>query len=233
MTLKLDAVLLDAFGTLFAPVSAGSPAAHLCRLLASDGVIVSPERAGRAILAEVELYRGKFPHVRCEAELCNLEYEASDLVLAELGLAGFSRERMRRHLLDLFKLSVFPDTEPALDRLQQRGVALGVVSNYNSMLTAHLDELGLANRFRVMVNSADYGEPKPRPGIFHHAVRLLKAMPDRVLYVGDDVENDYYGARQAGLQAVLLNRDAAPVADEVRQIQSLTDLPGLLERNFA
>ena len=60
----LDAVLFDAFGTLFAPISAGSPAAHLRRILASDGVSVPAERAERATLAEVELYRAKFPHIR-------------------------------------------------------------------------------------------------------------------------------------------------------------------------
>ena len=114
----LDAVLFDAFGTLFAPVSAGSPAAHLCRILASDGVSVPAEFAGRAILAEVELYRAKFPHIRDEQELRQLENEASDLVLAELELMQFPRDRMRQHLLDLFKMTAYPDAESALGQLQ-------------------------------------------------------------------------------------------------------------------
>ncbi|MDE2817900.1 MAG: hypothetical protein OXK81_14560, partial [Chloroflexota bacterium] len=67
---RLDAVLFDAFGTLFAPVSAGSPVAHLCRLMASDGVRVPPESAERAIIAEVALYRERFPLIRGKEELC-------------------------------------------------------------------------------------------------------------------------------------------------------------------
>ena len=115
---------------------------------------------------------------------------------------------MRQHLLDLFALTVFPDAEPTLRILHERGLALGVVSNYNALLSAHLEDLGLAHWFSVIVNSADFGKQKPHPGIYHAAIGKLQVSPDRVLYVGDDVDNDYFGARQAGLQAVLLNRDA-------------------------
>lgn len=230
---RLDAVLFDAFGTLFAPVSAGSPVAHLCRLLASDGVRISPERAERAIVAEVALYRERFHLVRTPEELRQLEYAATDIVLSELVLPDFPRDRMRQHLLDLFALTVFSDVDPALRSLHQRGVTLGVVSNYNALLSTHLAELGLADWFRVIVNSADYGKPKPFPGIFHEATKQLSLAPDRVLYVGDDVDNDYYGARQAGLHAVLLSRDVAPVAEEIRAIHALTELPSHLDRHFA
>lgn len=230
---RLDAVLFDAFGTLFAPVSAGSPVAHLCRLMASDGVQVPPESAERAIIAEVALYRERFSLIRGKEELCRLEYAATDIVLSELALPDFPRDRMRQHLLDLFALTVFPDVEPALGSLQERDVALGVVSNYNALLSTHLAELGLADWFRVTVNSADYGKPKPDSGIFHDATRQLGLPPDRVLYVGDDVDNDYYGAQQAGLHAVLLNRDLNPIDEEVRAIHALTELPGLLAQHFA
>ena len=229
----LDAVLFDAFGTLFAPVSADSPAAHLCRLLASDGVSVPVEFAGRAILAELELYRAKFPHIRDEQELRQLEHEASDLVLAELELRRFPRDRMRQHLLDLFKMTVYPDAESALGQLRQRGLALGVVSNYNALLRAHLAELGLEDWFSAIVSSADFGEAKPHPGIFLEGVKQLGASPEQVLFVGDDLQNDYYGAQQVGLHAVLLNRDSAPVPKGVRAIATLNELPGLLGQHFS
>ena len=228
----LDAVLFDAFGTLFAPVSAGSPAAHLCRLLASDGVSVTTGRAERAILAEVELYRAKFQKIRDEQELRQLENEASDLVLAELELRQFPRDRMRQHLLDLFKMTAYPDAESALGQLRQRGLALGVVSNYNALLREQLAELGLEDWFSVIVNSADFGEAKPHHGIFLEGVKLLGASPERVLYVGDDLHNDYYGAQQVGLHAVLLNRDSVAIPADVRAIATLTDLLQLLDYHY-
>ena len=228
----LDAVLFDAFGTLFAPVSAGSPAAHLCRILASDGVSVTAERAGRAILAEVELYRAKFPQIRDKQELRQLENKASDLVMAELELMQFPRDRMRQHLLDLFKMTAYPDAESALGQLRQRGLALGVVSNYNALLREQLAELGLEDWFSVIVNSADFGEAKPHPGIFLEGVKQLGASPERVLYVGDDLHNDYYGAQQVGLHAVLLNRDSVAIPTDVRAIATLVDIPQLLDHHY-
>lgn len=230
---RLDAVLFDAFGTLFAPVSAGSPVTHLCRLMASDGVRVPPERAEQAIVAEVALYRERFPLVRSKEELRRLENAATDLVLRELTLPDFPRDRMRQHLLDLFAVTVFPDVEPALKSLHERDLALGVVSNYNALLDTHLAELSLADWFSVTINSADFGKQKPFPGIFHEATRHLSLAPDRVLYVGDDVDNDYHGARQAGLHAVLLNRDGAFIAEEICAIHALTEIPRFLDHHFA
>lgn len=227
----IDAVLFDAFGTLFSPVSAGSPPAHLSRLLASDGVRIPIDRATKAIIAEVELFRTKSPHIRTEEEMRLLEYEATDLVLTELELASFPRDRMRQHLLDLFTPTAYPDAEPTLRRLQQMELTLGVVSNYNSLLTAHLAQLGLADWFRVIVNSADFGRPKPYAGIFHEAIKRLRVAPDRALYVGDDLRNDYYGAQEAGLHAVWLNRDYAPAAEGVAAIATLAELPQFLQRD--
>ena len=222
-------VLLDAYGTLFAPVAFGSPAAQLCQLLAADGVRVAPERAEKALYAEIAVYQKRFPFIRNERELRQLEDDVSDLVLAELALTQFPRERMRRHLLALFPFVVFPDVEPALAALRARGLTLGVVSNFNAMLDDYLEELKLRHWFSVVVSSADIGVTKPDPVIFHAALERLGANPEHAVYVGDDVRNDYHGARQAGLRAVLLNRDDEPLPEGTRAIAALTDLPALLD----
>ncbi len=225
-------VLLDAYGTLFAPISFGSPAAHLCQLLAADSVRVSPQSAEKALFAEIAVYRERFPFIRNERELRQLEYDVSDLVLAELALTQFPRERMRQHLLALFPFVVFPDVEPALAELHARGLTLGVVSNFNAMLDDYLEQLNLRDWFSVVVSSADVGVTKPDPAIFRVALDRLGVQPEQALYVGDDVRNDYHGARQAGLHAVLLNRDDEPLPEGVRAVAALTDLPGLLDEDF-
>ena len=99
-------------------------------------------------------------------------------------------------------MTVYPDAESALGQLRQRGLALGVVSNYNALLREQLAELGLEDWFSVIVNSADFGEAKPHPGIFLEGVKQLGASPERVLYVGDDLHNDYSGrSRWASTQS--------------------------------
>ena len=226
-------VLLDAYGTLFAPISFGSPAAHLCQLLAADGVRVPPERAEKALYAEIAVYQKRFPFIRNERELRQLENDVSDLMLAELALTQFPRERMRQHLLALFPFVVFPDVEPALAALRTLGVTLGVVSNFNAMLDDYLEDLNLRRWFSVVVSSANVGVTKPDPAIFHAALERLGAKPEHAVYVGDDVRNDYHGARRAGLRAVLLNRDDEPLPAGTRAIAALTDLPALLEEGLS
>ena len=223
-------VLLDAYGTLFAPVSYGSPVVRLCQLLVADGVHVDPKSAERALFAEIRLYRERFPYIRDQQELGQLELAASDVMLAELAIKQFPRERMRLHLLDLFRLEVFSDVNPALGRLQERRLALGVVSNFNAMLGDYLAQLDLKEWFSVVVCSADVGVTKPDPVIFHAAIKHLGMLPEQAIYVGDDLHNDYHGARQAGLHAVWLNRDGAPTPDGVRSITTLAELPGLLNQ---
>jgi putative hydrolase of the HAD superfamily len=108
---------------------------------------------------------------------------------------------------------IFPDVLPCLDALDGRGVPTAVVSNWDSRLNRTLGGLGLLDRFRFILTSAEFGAEKPDPAIFLEAVQRLNLEPGEVLHVGDLERDDALGARNAGLQAVLIQRDAGdPVA---------------------
>ena len=67
----------------------------------------------------------------------------------------------------------------------------------------------IAPCFSQVVASAEVGIRKPSPEIFHHTLRLLGIPPDHALYVGDTYEDDYLGARSAGIRVPgLEGRDA-------------------------
>ena len=73
------------------------------------------------------------------------------------------------------------------------------------------------------------GWPSPTPRIFDSALAALGLPAGRVAYVGDSVINDVGGARNAGLQPILLD----PHADRVHltgltRIASLHELLDLL-----
>jgi putative hydrolase of the HAD superfamily len=103
---------------------------------------------------------------------------------------------------------------PALDALARRGLALGVVSNFDQRLPAILAGLGLAARLRAIVLPAHAGAAKPDPRIFAHALASLGVGAGDAVYVGDDAEHDLAGARAAGLRAL-----------DVRRLASLRELP--------
>jgi putative hydrolase of the HAD superfamily len=72
------------------------------------------------------------------------------------------------------------------------------------------------------VVSAAIGFRKPATKFFEKVVAIAGCSPREVLFVGDDLENDYEGAIAAGLEAVLLDprgRSSVP-----RRIERLSDL---------
>jgi putative hydrolase of the HAD superfamily len=119
---------------------------------------------------------------------------------------------------------VDPHAEFLFAKLRDRGLTLGMGSNYDARLwpvLAGFPELA-AVRDRVVI-SAGVGFRKPAAEFFREVARAAGCGPGEVLFVGDDVENDYEGATAAGLRAVLLApRGAHPRAEhsvgELRQL---------------
>jgi len=122
--------------------------------------------------------------------------ERSDAALAEL------REYHQRS--NLWEV-VPPEVRPTLARLQQAGVRMAVVSNANGTLREHLDRLGLAPNFEVILDSHDEGVEKPDPRLFRTALDRCGAVAETTLHVGDFYEIDVVGARTAGLHAALID----------------------------
>jgi putative hydrolase of the HAD superfamily len=101
-----------------------------------------------------------------------------------------------------------PDALAVLTALQNRGLALGLGSNYDERLwsvLAGFPELAPV-RDRVLISS-EVGVRKPGAGFFRELARAAGCAVAEVLFVGDDVENDYAGATAAGMGAVLLDPD--------------------------
>jgi putative hydrolase of the HAD superfamily len=110
-----------------------------------------------------------------------------------------------------------------LAELASRGYALGLASNYDRRLRRVVAGLPILARLERLVISSEVGWRKPSP-LFFAAVAETFGLPgSQILYVGDDLANDYEGARAAGLHAVLYDpRCAAPAG--AGRITRLTDL---------
>lgn len=128
-------------------------------------------------------------------------------------------------------------TVPTLLDLRSRGCRLGIISNSNGTLAAHLRRLGLAGHFEVILDSAVVGVEKPHREIFEMALREAGgARATESLFVGDLYAIDVLGASSAGLHALLfdpegrwdpgLAREGAPAC---RTIRSLAELPRIVE----
>jgi HAD superfamily hydrolase (TIGR01509 family) len=153
-----------------------------------------------------------------------------DLVLEHAGIprstaTGAALERLHRyHTASNLWEYVPPDVPPALDKLHALGLTLVVVSNANGTLRAHMNRLGLADKFDHVLDSADEGVEKPDPRFFEIALRRSGANKETTIHVGDLYYVDVMGARSAGLRGVLLDEaDLRPDADCPR-VRSLEEL---------
>jgi REG-2-like HAD superfamily hydrolase len=102
--------------------------------------------------------------------------------------------------------SLYPEVLEVLSALRERGLKLLVVSNWDSNLPALLDRLDLTRHFDGVVVSALVGASKPAREIFDTALSLAGVAAHEALHVGDSPSEDYEGARNAGLPALLLDR---------------------------
>jgi putative hydrolase of the HAD superfamily len=98
---------------------------------------------------------------------------------------------------------------PALDRLRAHGVRLAIVSNAARHSGHLLDAFGLRDRVDVTAMSWSTGLLKPDPRIYQVALEALGTDPGRAAFVGDGRDHELQGARQLGLQTVLIERDLA------------------------
>jgi putative hydrolase of the HAD superfamily len=110
-----------------------------------------------------------------------------------------------------------PGSAAALAGLRARGLATGVVSNFDHRLPAILVGLGLAAQLDCVVLPGEVGVAKPDPAIFAHALSRLRVRADETLFVGDREDQDLAGARAAGLRAI----DAGGLATLTQLLEQL------------
>jgi phosphoglycolate phosphatase len=97
---------------------------------------------------------------------------------------------------------LFPEMDELLGRLEDGGLAWGVVTNkFEHLARSVIDGLGLASRAAVLVGGDTCARAKPFPDPLLHAAERLALRPASILYVGDD-ERDVQAARAAGMPVV-------------------------------
>lgn len=128
-----------------------------------------------------------------------------------------------------------PDTLLAISTLDQRGFAMGCVTNTVLLEEGIVDalvRLGLPRYFRSVVVSSAMGYRKPHSSLFLRALEELDVPAEEALFVGDRLVDDVGGAQAVGMRAVLTHQyrqeplDGASVKPDA-VIQRLGELPSL------
>lgn len=147
-----------------------------------------------------------------------------DHVSAETGAeAAFAVFLQERHAVELY-------TE-ALEVIQllHRQYRLGALTNGN----ADIYKTDAGDYFDFAFLAEDIGMSKPAPDMFQAAVARAGVPPHEIAHVGDSLEHDVKGARDAGLRTVWFNPNREAAAADVRadvEVSCLTHLPGALAK---
>jgi putative hydrolase of the HAD superfamily len=226
----IKAVFFDAGATLLHPQP---PVEEVyAREFSQDGARFSSEDFARALTraweeVHAESAADRYGGVAGEQKFWFLFLNRVRRVLDGGSVSAGVFERLARHFRDPRSWSVYDDVLPALDALDERGLRLAVVSNWDSYLPKLLEALGLHARFRTISVSAIEQVGKPDPEIFRRTCSRMNVAPGEVLHVGDSLAEDYEAARAAGLSAVLLDRtDRHPAVPH--RIGSLSELTTLI-----
>lgn len=100
---------------------------------------------------------------------------------------------------------LMPGVPETLVQLKQAGYAIGLVSNRSRPCQEECETLGLLPLLDFAYVAAEVEAWKPDARIFDRALSLNGNRPEETIYVGDNYYADVIGARNAGLQPVLID----------------------------
>lgn len=153
-------------------------------------------------------------------------------IIEGMGGAGGTLEACAREMYDEWALChhfhLYDDVRPALQRLAEGGIKVGLVSNSHRCLDTFQGHFGLDGMIHAAVSSSEHGYLKPHPSIFAEALSRLGVEAASAVMVGDSLAHDVHGALGAGMRAVLLERGPQapdePMRTPVPVIRALADL---------
>ena len=113
------------------------------------------------------------------------------LFLAET-YRGISRDR----------LQLYPDVKAVLEELHGRFRLAALSDAQSAWALPEMQAVGIESFFDPIIISGDYGFRKPDRRLFEAVLDKLEIVPESVLFVGNDMYRDIFGARQLGIKTV-------------------------------
>jgi putative hydrolase of the HAD superfamily len=117
-----------------------------------------------------------------------------------------------------------PDTGEVLAILHQRGLILGMASNFDARLNgliSRIEAFALLEARCVVSSLATWR--KPSRAFFAEVARVAGHEPGEILFIGDDRRNDLEGALAAGFRGLLLDKNGEKSAERIHRLGELVE----------
>lgn len=148
-----------------------------------------------------------------------------------LGTAGVTDEAALARTSDAFfgardrALLPFDDVEETVEVLRSRGLTLVAATNGNAAMV----RAPVFRRMHHIWTAEEAHVAKPDPEFFRGAMQRSGARVETTLMVGDRMDNDVAPAVALGMYGVLLDREGTARDVDSPRIESLRDLPALID----
>ena len=125
-----------------------------------------------------------------------------------------------------------PDAFPLLRELRRRGIKVGVLSNTMWPRSSH-EQIFVRDEVLELIDGAVYTSEidwvKPHPEAFRMAMEAVgETDPAACVFVGDRPYDDIYGAKTAGMRAVLITNSDVPAFEAADPDAVITRLAEVL-----
>lgn len=163
-------------------------------------------------------------------------------LLKDKGYTNLPDDIVRKALDSLFAITqtnwvLEEDALPTLKKLEKDGYRMGLISNAGDDQDVQqlVSRFEISHYFDFIITSAASSYRKPHPRIFELAIANWYFLPSETVMVGDNLDADIRGAKNAGLYAVWISRRAGSSSEDQPRVQpdasvsSLAEIPAILD----
>ncbi len=101
-----------------------------------------------------------------------------------------------------FRLQLYPGVEDTIRQLHSKYHLAIISDGQTAYAVPELNTVGLSDFFDPIIVSGDFGYRKPDKRLFTAALTAMKIEPSEVLFVGNDMYRDVYGAQSLGMKTI-------------------------------
>ncbi len=169
-------------------------------------------------------------------------------IYSQIGYNGSCRDRMLRYqkMLEHSALPLFPHAakmyelywstmletlQPTegvyevLKTLKEKKIKIGIGTDMTPYIQIlKLEKMNILEFIDFIVTSEEAGEEKPSAKLFQMCLNKAGCLKTECLFIGDDIKKDYEGAKNFGMNTLLLNKKNEQYSEDIKQIKSLKQI---------
>jgi putative hydrolase of the HAD superfamily len=161
-----------------------------------------------------------------------LRYERFYLALSKYNITDRNlAENIGNDYLSLspLKTNLFPHAKEVLQYLVNKYTLHIITNGFEEVQHIKINNCGIKHYFDQMITSERSGFQKPDIRIFEYSLNAVNAISSNSLMIGDSLDADIIGARNAGLHQVYFNPSGLKHQEDITfEIKSLKELMALL-----